>query len=94
MQNNDRNDQGVTVFGADWCEDTSRTRAFLNQLGVPYKYVNIENDPQARQWVLDENDGREEKPTVSIGDEVLSVPSDEELAEALREHGLLPQTAR
>ncbi len=78
----------VVVYGADWCEDTQHTRAFLRQLDVAHDYVNIEKDDDAREWVKEQNDGRERKPTVKIDDEVLRVPGDEELAARLRAHGI------
>lgn len=74
----------VKVYGADWCSMTQRTLSHLNELRVPYEYINIEEDRRAREWVRDQNDGREKKPTVDIGGEVLSEPSNEELDSALR----------
>jgi glutaredoxin len=80
---------GVKVYGADWCEDTQRTREFLERLGVAYKYVNIETDERARDWVLAHNDGKERKPTVDVAGQILSEPTDHELTSTLRERGLM-----
>lgn len=80
---------GVTVYGTEWCHDTTRTREHLDTLGVPYEFVDIDEDPDAREWVVRQNGGREMKPTVLIDGDVLSVPSDRELDEALREHDVL-----
>ena len=80
---------GVKVYGADWCEDTRRTRAFLDRLGVQYQYVDIEQDGAAADWVREHNDGKERKPTVDVAGQVLSVPTDHELTGALRERGLM-----
>jgi glutaredoxin len=41
----------VTVYGADWCEDTQATREDLDELGVPYRYIEVDHDPQAKEWV-------------------------------------------
>lgn len=79
----------VKVYGADWCGDTKRTQKFLDDLGVPYDYINVEQDERAANWVKEQNDGKERKPTVKLGERVLSVPSDEELESALREEGLM-----
>jgi mycoredoxin len=79
----------VKVYGADWCGDTKRTRKQLEELGVAYDYVNIEQDEQAARWVKEQNDGRERKPTLKLGGQVLSVPNEEELKSALRESGLV-----
>ena len=79
----------VKVYGADWCGDTTRTLEQLNALGVAYDYVNVEQDEQAARWVREQNDGKERKPTVKLGEQVLSTPDDEELESALRKHGLV-----
>ncbi len=74
----------VKVYGADWCEDTQRTLRHLKRLGVDYEYIDIEQDEEARRWVLEQNEGKELKPTVEINGRVLSVPSNRELEESLR----------
>lgn len=74
----------IKVYGADWCEDTQEARRHLNSLGVDYDYINIEQDEEARRWVREQNDGRERKPTILIGERVLSVPSNEELEAGLK----------
>jgi glutaredoxin len=79
----------VKVYGADWCEDNQRTLEHLDSLGVAYDYIDIEQDEQAARWVRDQNDGLERKPTIKLGEQVLSTPSNEELEAALRERGLL-----
>ena len=80
----------VEVYGADWCGDTQRTRQHLDRLGVAYDYINVEQDQQASEWVKQQNDGKERKPTVKIGEQVLAEPSNQALEHALRQEGLLP----
>ena len=79
----------VEVYGADWCGDTQRSRKHLDHLGVPYDYINVDNDPKASAWVKGQNNGKEKKPTIKIGDVVIAEPSNAELDEALRAGGLL-----
>jgi glutaredoxin len=79
----------VEVYGADWCGDTQRTRRHLERLGVAYDYINVEQDTQASEWVKQQNDGKERKPTVKIGAQVLAEPSDQALEHALRQAGLV-----
>ncbi len=80
---------GVKVYGADWCADTRRTLDLLDKLGVNYDYVNVEQDEDAARWVREHNDGKEQKPTLDVAGQILSVPSDRELTSALRERGLM-----
>jgi mycoredoxin len=79
----------VRIYGADWCGDTQRSLRLLDSLGAAYDYVNVEEDEQASRWVKEQNDGKERKPTIKVGEQVLSVPSDQELESALRAGGLL-----
>ncbi len=80
----------IEVYGADWCGDTKRTLRHLDALGVDYKYIDVEQDAAASAWVKQQNNGKERKPTVKLGDnEVLSVPSDAELETALRKKNLV-----
>jgi mycoredoxin len=79
----------VKVYGADWCGDTKRTLKTLDKLGVAYDYINVEEDEQASNWVKEQNGGKERKPTLKVGKQVLSVPSDEELKSALRKKGMM-----
>jgi mycoredoxin len=80
---------GVKVYGTDWCEDTRHAREFLDRLGVQYRYVDIEQDEGAAQWVREQNGGKERKPTVDVAGQVLCLPTDHELTSALRERGLM-----
>jgi glutaredoxin len=79
----------VKVYGADWCGDTQRSLKHLDTLGVAYDYVDVEEDAQASSWVKEQNDGKERKPTIKVGEQVLSVPSNQELESALRTNGLV-----
>ena len=73
----------VKVYGADWCGDTKRSLKLLDRLGVAYDYVDIDDDAQGAEWVRNQNNGKERKPTIVVGDRILSVPSDEELEKAV-----------
>jgi mycoredoxin len=86
MQSND-----IMIYGADWCEDTQETREHLDQLGVQYQYINVEQDEGAADWVRRQNDGKQKTPTVKLPDLVLSVPSNAQLDAALQTRGLMPR---
>jgi glutaredoxin len=77
----------VKVYGADWCGDTKRSLRHLEQSGVDYDYIDIEQDEEAARWVREQNGGKERKPTIDINGRVLSTPSNEELDAALQQQG-------
>ena len=79
----------VKVYGADWCSMTTRTLAHLEEVGVPFDYIDVEADEKASQWVKDQNDGKEKKPTLDLDGTVITAPSNRELDSALKAAGLL-----
>jgi mycoredoxin len=79
----------VKVYGTDWCAETQQTLGHLDELGVKYQYVNIDDDEKAAAWVRHQNDGKEKKPTIDIGGIILTEPSESDLDIALKENQLL-----
>lgn len=73
----------ITVYGADWCPLTRRAQAHLERLGIPYRYVDIDEDKDAATWVAAQNNGKERKPTIDISGTILTEPTDRELDEAI-----------
>jgi len=78
----------ITVYGADWCEDTVATRHDLDSLGVKYRYIDIEQDPAAQEWVKRHNGGKQKTPTLDIDGQVLVEPERRELELALKRNGI------
>ena len=37
----------LTVYGADWCRDCRRSKAFLEQQGVAFRWVDVEASKEA-----------------------------------------------
>jgi mycoredoxin len=34
----------ITVYGADWCSDCTRSKGYLDAHQVPYTYVDVDAD--------------------------------------------------
>jgi glutaredoxin len=79
----------IKLFGTDGCEDTRHTRHHLDELAVGYDYVNIDEDEIARDWVVQQNGGEQKTPTLMVKGLTLSIPSDRDLDQALRQSGLI-----
>ncbi|MBI1350507.1 MAG: hypothetical protein GC156_05255 [Actinomycetales bacterium] len=72
------------VYGAQWCPDCRRSKAFLADLRVPFHYVDLETEPDAVDTVLQLNDGKQIIPTIVFPDgSHVAEPTNEELAERL-----------
>lgn len=76
----------IKVYGADWCPKTARTLEFLRDQGIQHEYIDVEKDAVASEWVKQQNHGKELKPTIDLGGEVLAEPSNAELEQALARH--------
>lgn len=72
----------VTVYGADWCGDCRRAKRFLDAMATPYRYVDLELDPDA-QRMIDEAGYRAIPIVVTPTGKVLVEPSNDELASAI-----------
>ncbi|MGB0388582.1 MAG: mycoredoxin [Ardenticatenaceae bacterium] len=72
----------ITVYGAYWCPDCRRSKRFLSEHQVSYKWVDIEQDEAAQAYVEQVNDGKRIIPTIVFGDgSFLVEPSNAELAQ-------------
>jgi mycoredoxin len=79
----------VTMFGADWCRDCTRTKAQLDALGIDYEYVDLVADPAAAD-VAREISGRTNIPVVVYPDSTHHVePTNADVEAKLRELALI-----
>ena len=74
----------VTVYGAYWCPDCRRSKKFLGEQFIPYRWVDIEQDKEAEAYVLQRNDGKRIIPLILFEDDTFLVePTNAELAKKL-----------
>ncbi len=74
------NQQPIVMYGTSWCPDCRRAQRVLEQHGVPYQYVNIEEDAAAAAYVVQVNNGFCSVPTIVFPDgAVLVEPSNRQL---------------
>ncbi|MFZ5858301.1 MAG: mycoredoxin [Chloroflexota bacterium] len=74
----------IIMYSTDWCPDCRRSKRFLDEHGIDYEYVNIENAPEAEQIVRRLNNGNRSVPTIVFPDgSILVEPSNAQLAEKL-----------
>lgn len=77
------------MYGAEWCGDCRRSKRLLNELGVEYTYINIEEVPGAADKVIEINGGMQSIPVVMFSDGThLTEPSDPDLRKKLESLGL------
>lgn len=74
----------ITMYGADWCGDCRRAKAYLGERGVPYTYVDLVDTPAATEIVLERNGGKQSIPVVVFTDDShLTEPSNADLEQKL-----------
>ncbi|MBE2234713.1 MAG: FAD-dependent oxidoreductase [Anaerolinea sp.] len=74
----------ITVYGAYWCPDCRRSKQFLGEHQIPYRWVDIEQDKAGEAYVLAKNDGKRIIPTIEFDDDsILVEPSNAALAAKL-----------
>jgi mycoredoxin len=79
----------ITMYGAEWCGDCRRSQRLLNELGIEYTYINIEEVPGAADKVVEINGGMQSIPVVMFSDGThLTEPSDPDLRKKLESLGL------
>ena len=57
----------VTVYSTTWCPYCDRAKRLLEQRGIPYASVNLDDDPRFRSALV-ELTGRSTVPQILIGD--------------------------
>jgi thioredoxin reductase (NADPH) len=77
-------DTNITVYGAYWCPDCRRSKKFLGEQMMHFKWVDIEQDEVGRAFVEKINHGKRIIPTIVFEDgSFLVEPSNAELAKKL-----------
>jgi glutaredoxin 3 len=57
----------VTVYVSDWCPYCQRAKGLLTQKRVPFKEINVEDEPKFREEMLARSN-RRTVPQIFIGD--------------------------
>ncbi len=75
------NDQTVKMYATTWCGDCRMAKRWFDAHGIPYEYINIDEDDKAAEYVLRVNRGMRSVPTIVFPDgSVLVEPTPRELA--------------
>jgi thioredoxin reductase (NADPH) len=82
----------IAVYGAPWCPDCRRSKAFLMEQRIPFRWIDIDTDADGLRFVEDLQGGGRTIPTIVFPDgSHLLEPSNSELADKL---GLALRAAR
>ncbi|MGH9803975.1 MAG: glutaredoxin family protein [Candidatus Acidiferrales bacterium] len=56
----------LRMYFAPWCGDCRAAKRFLQERGVAYEGVNIEEFHGAAELIIEKNDGRRKVPTFEL----------------------------
>jgi len=74
----------ITMYGAQWCKDCRRAKAYFDENGIDFDYVNAEETPAATEIILERNAGLQRIPVIVFDDDShLTEASNEEIATKL-----------
>ena len=78
------NQDEIVVYATRWCIDCKRSEKFLRRKRIDFRWVDIDQDPEGREFVLEVNSGSRSVPTIVFPDgSILVEPSNDELATKL-----------
>ncbi len=71
----------IKMYVTTWCGDCRMAKRWFDAHGISYEYINIEQDPEAAEYVMRVNGGMRSVPTIVFPDgSVLVEPNARELA--------------
>ncbi len=73
--------ENIKMYAASWCGDCRMVKRWFDSHGIPYDYINIDEDESAAAYVLRVNGGMQSVPTIVFPDgSILVEPSPRQLA--------------
>lgn len=54
------------MYFAPWCGDCRAAKRFLEEAGVAYEAINIEENPDFVELILEKNNGKRKVPTFEV----------------------------
>jgi mycoredoxin len=74
----------VLFYGTSWCYSSRKARTIFDQNQIPYEWIDIDYDEEARKYVESVNRGFRSVPTILFPDGTLLVePTNDELCKKL-----------
>ena len=73
----------IKLYGADWCPDCRRAKAFLKENNVEYTFIDVDLDEEATKKVESINNGKRIIPTLIINGKSHTNPDNAQLASTL-----------
>ncbi len=56
----------IRMYTTTWCGDCRNTKRFLNERGIAFEEINIEENEEAALFVIHANSGKRKVPTFEV----------------------------
>jgi thioredoxin reductase (NADPH) len=73
----------ILLYGADWCPDCRRAKAYLKENNIDYAFIDVDLDKEATSKVEEINNGKRIIPTLIIKNKSYTNPDNAQLATIL-----------
>lgn len=73
----------IQLYGADWCPDCRRAKAYLKENNIQYDFIDVDLDESATKRVESINNGKRIIPTIIINGKPYTNPNNDQLATVL-----------
>jgi mycoredoxin len=71
----------IRMYATTWCGDCRMAKRWLDAHGIPFEFIDIEQDESAAEFVVKVNNGARSVPTIIFPDgSILVEPGARELA--------------
>tara|TARA_R110002074_G_scaffold76560_2_gene174148 strand:+ start:18339 stop:19748 length:1410 start_codon:yes stop_codon:yes gene_type:complete len=70
----------LKLYGADWCPDCRRAKAFLKENNIPFDFIDVDLDEGATRLVEKINNGKRIIPTIDLNGTTYTNPKNAALA--------------
>ena len=78
----ENNHAQIIMYTTSWCSDCYRAKYLLDEYGIPYVNIDIDNNSEGLDFVKQVNNGNRTVPTIVFPDNTILVePSNALLAE-------------
>lgn len=73
----------LKLYGADWCPDCRRAKAYLKENNIPFEFIDVDLDTDATRLVEKINKGKRIIPTLDLNGTTYTNPSNAILGDVL-----------
>lgn len=56
----------IRMYMTTWCPDCRHAKRFLDERGIAYETINVDEQPEAAALIIEKNNGKRKVPTFEV----------------------------